>query len=326
MPWERLSSQEILLAAAAFGFVFSLWLAGVIVWRMSRKKRAEQIEKRLGLHEVDEEEKVLSLWLEDRVATTTVLRGRRQSLGERLDRMRLAAGWETPAGSILGTLASVVFFSLGGSYLFTGSLLPGAGLAAASLLMFWFYLNHAIGKRVAVFERQFVDALDLAARSLRAGHPLLGAFRLISEEIGAPVRTVFADVCQQQALGVSLDQALKSVASKSWSGDMKLFATAVIIQLRSGGNLAQMMDRLAFVIRDRMRLSRRVRVLTAQTQFSKRVLVSLPLVLFFLLNVLNPGYMSALYQTAAGRTTLTIGTVGILLGIWVMNRMAVLRY
>jgi tight adherence protein B len=298
----------------------------VILWSVTRRKREEKIEKRLGLHELQEEEKVLSLWLEDRVATTTVLKGRRKSLSERFEELRTAAGWEIPASSILATLASVVFFSLGGSYLFTKSLLPGAGVAAAIVLAFWFYLNHAIGKRVAVFERQFVDALDLAARSLRAGHPLLGAFRLISEEIAAPVSTVFGEVCQQQALGVSLDHALKNVAAKSWSSDMKLFATAVIIQLRSGGNLAQMMDRLAFVIRDRMRLSRRVRVLTAQTQFSKRVLISLPLVLFFLLNVLNPEYMRALYQTAAGRTTLTIGTVGLLLGIWVMNRMAVLKY
>jgi tight adherence protein B len=171
-----------------------------------------------------------------------------------------------------------------------------------------------------------VDALDLSARSLRVGHPLVAAFRLISEEIAPPVNTIFSEICQQQALGVSLEEALHNVAEESTSGDLKLFATSVIIQLRSGGNLAEMMERVAIVIRERMRLSRRVRVLTAQTQFSKRVLLALPFFIFLVLNVINPKYMAPLYSTPDGRILMSIGAAGLVMGAWIMNRMAVLRY
>jgi tight adherence protein B len=107
---------------------------------------------------------------------------------------------------------------------------------------------------------------------------------------------------------------------------MKLFATSVIIQVRSGGNLADMMYRLADVIRDRMRLKRRVRVLTAQTQLSKRVLLALPFLLFGALNLLNPTYMMPLYTTAMGRMLLIIAGTGLILGAWMMNRLSVLKY
>jgi tight adherence protein B len=107
---------------------------------------------------------------------------------------------------------------------------------------------------------------------------------------------------------------------------MKLFATSVAIQLRSGGNLADMMDRLVAVMRDRIRLNRRARVLTAQTQFSKRVLIILPFAIFVLLNVLRPGYMEPLYTTPMGKGLLTAAAVSLVVGVWIMNRMAALRY
>ena len=125
---------------------------------------------------------------------------------------------------------------------------------------------------------------------------------------------------------MSLEAALRQAAAKSTSPDLKLFATSVAIQLRSGGNLASMMEGLSAVIRDRMRLSQRVRVLTAQTQFSKRILAALPLVLFVLLNLINPQYVEPLYATTGGQLLLALAAAGVLLGVYVMNRMAVLRF
>jgi tight adherence protein B len=194
------------------------------------------------------------------------------------------------------------------------------------VLGFWTYLNQRIAKRSALFERQFADSLELAARSLRVGHPLVGALLLISEEFDAPVGPLFGGICQQQALGRPLDEALRMAASQHSSDDLKLFTTAVIIQLRSGGSLADMMERLAAVIRERIRLSRRVRVLTAQTQFSKRILQGLPPFVFVLINYINPEYMRPLYQTDNGRKVLGVAIVCLLLGSWLMNRLSVIRY
>ena len=145
-------------------------------------------------------------------------------------------------------------------------------------------------------------------------------------EIAAPVGALFGEICQQQALGVSIEHAIRDAAERSTSEDMRLLATSVAIQSRSGGNLVDMIERLAFVIRDRKRLNRRVRVLTAQTQLGKRILAGLPFVLFALLTVLNPDYMTPLYSTAMGRMLLAGAAVSVLIGIYVMNRMAVLRF
>ena len=170
-----------------------------------------------------------------------------------------------------------------------------------------------------------MDAMQLAARSLRAGFPLIGAFELVSQEVDPPLGATFARICQAQSMGESLADALRQAAQDNPSPDLKLFVTSVLIHLRTGGNLADMMDRLAEVIRDRIRLSRRVRVLTAQTQFSKRVLAALPLIMFVVLNLINPRYVEPLYATGVGRMLLLITVILLLLGIFVMNRVAKIR-
>jgi len=154
--------------------------------------------------------------------------------------------------------------------------------------------------------------MELAARSLRVGHPLIASFQLIADEIPAPVGELFGEVCQQQTLGVAMDEALRSASESVDSADLRLLATSVVIQLRTGGNLADMMQRLSNIIRERNRLTRRVRVLTAQTQFSKRVLLALPFLVFISMNVINPTYMQPLYSTFGGQLILGCATVGML--------------
>ena len=189
-----------------------------------------------------------------------------------------------------------------------------------------FFAGRRFTREEALFERQLADALGVATRSLRAGHPLMAAFQVIVDELDPPVSTVFAEIIQQQQLGKSLEESIRATAAKSTSEDMKLFAASTIIQLRSGGNLADMMDRLVAVIRDRIRLQRRVRVLTAQTQFSKRVLICMPFILIALLLVLKSDYLTPLAETHTGRILIGIAAVFLIFGSWVMNKIAVLKY
>ena len=107
---------------------------------------------------------------------------------------------------------------------------------------------------------------------------------------------------------------------------MKLFATSVAIQLQSGGNLAELMDSLANVVRSRMRLNRRMRVLTAQTQLSKKVLIALPILLFIVLSLANPEYMSVFYKTTIGKYMLLTAVGIVSFGAWVMNKLTTLKY
>jgi len=328
MFFDSQNTLDVLIVAAVFGLVFALWLGYMFVSSLRRSARASRIKERLELTggPADGEERILSLWRDDGTATTTVINDRQKSSLEKLDQLCHDAGWDVRASTLVLALLALIPALVVPLHLLTSSIVPGLGASVGVLLIFWTYLKHCVARKLALFENQFVDALDLAARSLRAGHPLVGAFQLISEEIPAPVSTLFAEVCQEQSMGMSLEQALLRVASSSSSTDVKLFSTSVIIQMRSGGNLADMMERLTFVIRERLRLNRRVRILTAQTQFSKRVLLVLPFIVFFVLNLVNSEYMVPLYATSSGHFLLALGAAGLLLGAWTMNKLAVLRY
>jgi len=208
----------------------------------------------------------------------------------------------------------------------TGNILLGLAGAFGVIVVFRLFMKGRIDKREARFETQLVDAMELAARSLRAGHPLFGAFQLISEEMAPPVSTMFGDLCQRNEMGESLNSSLQEISDSSTSTDMKMFATSIAIQMKTGGNLADLMQRIASVIRERMRLNRRLRILTAQTQMSKRVLIALPFFTFFALNLINPDYMNTLYTTMPGRILLAIGATGLAIGAWLINKMSKLSY
>ena len=322
-----LNILDVITAGATFALVLAVWLGGLLLWRVRRSSKEQKVQERIGLAETGRRtDRVLRLWHDGAEVQTTVPGGpRRRSLKHWANRLRDEAGWTIPVHTAALGLVGVTLLAFVLVYMPTRQLLAGLCGSVAVVVIFWAYLKRRISRRESVFEMQFVDALELAARSLRAGHPLMGAFRVIAEEITPPVGTVFAEVCQQQALGVSLEAAVEQAGVDSHSPDMRLFATSVVIQLRSGGNLADMMERLAYVVRERIRLSRRVRVLTAQTQFSKRILIALPFAMLALLNVLSPRYIQTLHATNTGKILLAIAATGVLLGMWTMNRMAKIR-
>ena len=125
---------------------------------------------------------------------------------------------------------------------------------------------------------------------------------------------------------MGVQDALKHCAAESRSPDLKIFAVSVIIQLRSGGNLADMMERVAWVVRERMRLNRRARVLTSEAQLSKWVLLGLPIVLFVILCIMNGKYMEPFFTHDWGRIMIIGAIVSMSIGGWVMSHMARLKY
>ena len=325
--YSALNSLDIVVATTVFGLVLAIWAIACLTWSLYQSSKKRKVELRLGLLSQQGPARQLRLWHDGKESTTWVpYDPHRLSIIRRLDQLRQEAGWEIPIWSLLlgvfgvSLLASVLAMAI------TGMPLISLGAAALVVTAFLIYLGHSVNKNVAQLERQLVDALELAARSLRAGHPLAAAFQLIAEDVPAPIGTTFGRICQQQSMGMSLEESLRTTADNSGNTDLKLFATSVIIQLCSGGNLASMMERLAAVIRDRIRLNRRFRTLTAQTQLSKRLLLGLPFLLFVVLNTLNPSYMSPLYDTTTGRTLLAAATASLFIGAWIMHRMAKLKY
>jgi len=323
VPENAQQQLTLVIQIAAFGLVVCVWMAGVLFWWSRRAKRTGAVQDRLKAIQSDgsvTQGRTLRLWHDGKEATTVVPGDfRATGFGAWLESLRVESGWASPLSSMILGLVGITLMVGVVTYVISSSVLIAIGGGIVVLIAFWIYLTQRIARRTTHFERSLIDALELAARSLRAGHPLLGAFHLIAEEVPPPIGDLFGRVCQQQDLGVGMDEALRAIAEKHTSDDLKLFATSVVIQLRSGGNLADMMMRLANVIRERNKLTRRVRVLTSQTQFSKRVLLALPFFIFVLLNVVNRAYMQPLYETFAGTMIMVAAACGLLVGWLMMN-------
>jgi len=320
MNTERLI--DLTMPVAVFGLAFSLWCIGVFIWvsRYLVRLRAEQ--KRLKIGPDLDKSQMLQLWRDLQFKEAAHRTGRKKlPLSVRLDQWAENAGFKAPFRIVASLVACLVLFV----FMIVYGLSGGLWLSIASAgVFFYLFLQYAQGrtvKQAGLFERQLVDGLGVASRALRAGHPLVGAFQLISEEIGDPLGRLFGTIYHQQAFGGDLRESIQSAAVHVRNTEFKLFATSISVQLHSGGNLADLMDSLSSVIRDRMRLNKRIRVLTAQTQMSKSILIIMPILSFIVLNILNPGYMEPLYTTPEGNALMVVMIVSILTGSWIMNIM-----
>lgn len=322
------SSMAWIVGGLVFGLVLSVWLIVLFVWGIRQGIEESKLKKRLiqidGTR--DDSARVLRLWKQGKNALTLSPGRTRRSMAERIAAFHSKLGVEIPIASMILFVAGMLTFGFLFAFVLTQDVLAGLGVSVLIAAALWIVAKRRIANEEAVFEKQLVEALALATRSLRAGHPLHGAFQLVVEEMDAPVSNVFAEILQQQALGKNLEEAVRTTAENTGSPDMRLFAASIVIQIRSGGNIADMMERLSAVIRDRIRLHRRARVLTAQAQLSKRVLIGVPFFMFILLYVTNRHYIEPLYTTEVGRMLLALSGVLIIVGSWAMNRIAKLEY
>ena len=318
---------NVIVMVAVFGLIFSVWCICIFLWLGQTLGRLKSVQKRLGLEQEESgESHTLRLWREATREGTELGVPVKLTFAERMESLRQAAGWSAPPQTIILGVVGVSILGFVVTYLFGGGITIAAAVSGGIPLIFWSYVKNRVAKYATLFERQLVDALGISARALRAGLPLLGSFQLISEEIDDPIGGIFSRICHEQLLGLDMKDSIRKVAKTIPSPELKLFATSVAIQLQSGGNLADLMDSLASVIRSRMRLNRRIRVLTAQTQFSKRTLIAVPIILFLVLNIISPQYMQTFYTTMTGRFLLIGAASMVLFGAWVMNKLAVLRY
>jgi tight adherence protein B len=162
------------------------------------------------------------------------------------------------------------------------------------------FLKHAASRRMARFEEQFPEAIDLIARALRAGHAFTTGLGMVADEVEEPVRTEFRLLHDRQNYGMPLGDALRSLAVRVPLLDARFFATAVLTQRESGGNLSEVLDNLSKLIRERFTLKRQVRTLSAHGRITGWVLAALPLVLGALMLVIAPEHMGLLFKDPLG--------------------------
>jgi tight adherence protein B len=162
------------------------------------------------------------------------------------------------------------------------------------------YLRNAARTRLKGFEERFPEALDLMARALRGGHTLTTALAMVADEIPDPVKAEFRAVYEQHNYGLPMPQVLRGLADRIPLMDVRFFVTAVITQRETGGNLAEVLDNLATVTRDRFRVRRQILVLTAQGRMTGWILGLFPVVLALVLYLVNPAHMGAFMQDPIG--------------------------
>jgi tight adherence protein B len=166
------------------------------------------------------------------------------------------------------------------------------------------FLLHRRTVRMRKFEEQFPEALDLLSRALRAGHALQTALGMVAEELRDPVGPEFKKTFEQQNFGLPLRDALHQMTERVPILDVRFFVTAVLIQRETGGNLSEILDNLAHVVRERFKIRRQVRVHTAHGRFTAFVLLSLPAALAIALSVINPEQMHPLFYERMGQMLL----------------------
>jgi tight adherence protein B len=174
-------------------------------------------------------------------------------------------------------------------------------------------------KRMAKFEKQLPEALGLIARSLRAGHAFASGMKMASEEFGDPLGPEFEETLDEINFGVGVPEALKNLALRVDCPDVKFFVVSVILQRETGGNLAEIIENLAHLIRERFKFRGKVRTLSAEARLSGKVLMALPIVLFFGMYFLNPQYAGTLVADPIGRTILALAFFLMIIG-WMLIR------
>lgn len=175
-------------------------------------------------------------------------------------------------------------------------------------------LYHKKSVRMRAFSEEFPDALDLLVSALRAGISFSSAMQIVADESPEPIRSEFAIVVEEQALGLEMREALTNMANRVDSIDLKFFATAVVLQRDTGGNLTEVLDNTSRLIRDRFRILGDIQTFTAQGRLTGLILTCLPLALAIFMVIVAPDYFHTMWDNPSGRAVLGFGFLMQLLG------------
>ena len=186
------------------------------------------------------------------------------------------------------------------------------------LPLLWLMLRRR--RRLRTFAKQLPDALELIARALRAGHSLASGFHLVSEEMAAPIGLEFQRVFEENNLGIPFDDALNALTDRVPNLDLRFFVTALILQRQTGGDLAEILDKIGELIRERFQIWGQVQALTGEGRLSGIVLLALPPVLFATVYYLNPDYVGVLFTDPMGKKMLAGGVIMQVLGALVIRK------
>jgi tight adherence protein B len=240
---------------------------------------------------------------------------------EKLDNLIIGANANFPMGFyILFAIFMAALGSILGMIVIKNNILALVFIPLFGCLPF-LYLSLLKQKRKERLQKQLPEALDLISRALKAGHAFAGGIKLVAEEFDDPIGPEFGEMLEEINYGVSTPVALKNLAKRVDCNEIKYFVVGVILQRETGGNLAELMDTLALLIRERFKFDGKVRTLTAEGKLSAVVLVCLPFCIIAYLKFSQPDYMNLLFSDPIGRVMSVVAGIMMIIGIFIMKKM-----
>ena len=306
----------IVVAAATFAL-------GSLIDR--RNARARLIKERLSNEKKAPEraaEEELALLRDEQLseipAIDTLLR--RSARVSDLQKMLAQAGMSLRAGNFLGISALVGVATCIVAYALSKRAEVGWVALLVGFVLPYSYASIRRNKRFEKFEELFPEAIDTLARAVRAGHAFTTALEMITNEVAEPVSGEFRQLYEEQKFGMPVRDALLNLTERMPLVDVKFFVTAVMLQRETGGNLAEILDNLSYVIRERFKIQRQVRVYTAQGRLTMALLMGMPPIIVTVMLVLNPSFIRPLFSDPIGHTLLVAGITLQTIGYFVIRK------
>jgi tight adherence protein B len=290
-----------------------------------RNARARLIRERLsserkGAERSPEEE--LALLRDEQLSNIPVLDTllRRSERVSNIQKMLAQAGMDVRAGNFLGICAAAAVGAAIAGYVL-GKRVEIAWIALlVGALIPYFYATYRRNKRFERFEELFPEAIDTLARAVRAGHAFTTALEMITNEIADPIASEFRQLYEEQKFGMPVRDALINLTDRMPLVDVKFFVTAVMLQRETGGNLAEILDNLSYVIRERFKIQRQVRVYTAQGRLTMALLMGMPPIIVAVMMTLNPAFIRPLFIDPIGHALLVMGITLQTIGYFVIRK------
>jgi tight adherence protein B len=303
-------------------FLLVLLLSFAVVMLLTRPSTAERvIEGRItrlrGAGEADlQEDDPEQLIKRTRLGTMPWLDELLQSirLAQRVQLLIVQAESSWNVGTVLCSSGALAIAGFAVGYYELPNLWYAPLPALAFGLSPFLYLRWQRARRLRAFNRYLPEAIDLMARALRAGHSVAAAIEIVAEESPEPVRSEFREVYRQQNFGLPARDALMQLGQRIPLAELNFVVTAMLLQKETGGNLVEVLDRTAGVIRERLRIEGEIRIYTAQGRMTGWILSLLPVAMFFLLSLANRAYCRVLVEDPTGRKLVLAGLGLMLIG------------
>jgi tight adherence protein B len=251
-------------------------------------------------------------------ALDTLLRRSTRVAG--IQKMLAQGGMSTRAGNFLGFSALAGVVATIAAYVLSKRVEVAWVALLVGFLLPYSYASFRRNKRFEKFEELFPEAIDTLARAVRAGHAFTTALEMITAEVAEPVSGEFRQLYEEQKFGMPVRDALINLTERMPLVDVKFFVTAVMLQRETGGNLAEILDNLSYVIRERFKIQRQVRVYTAQGRLTMALLMAMPPIIVTIMLVLNPSFIRPLFADPIGHTLLVAGIILQTIGYFVIRK------